>query len=252
MSPYDNPLQRINDVSAYFKDKSDGSKVFIGESLELRIPRCFTKHNMLIIGDEIITLGIMDMIIDDKFHTGLNILGQITIKPSQIDQMTYQGIEYVVLHLKNGDTFMTSTTILQSQQVVYVLWVEFFTSGNLPYFINYEGALSIFKHVVEMTGSGIGVSRSVFEGIVAHIARDQDDISTKYRLTDMKKPMRLVALKSISMATENTSSKLIGAYFRDEGLTSALRREVDQQQPFENILRGISTSAYETKDDSVL
>jgi hypothetical protein len=252
MSPYDNPLEHIKDVSSYFKDIKDGSKVFIGQSLELRIPKSFSKHGMLLVGDEVTTLGIMDMIFDDKYHVGLNILGQITIRPSDMGQMTYNGVDYLVLHLKNGDTFMTTNTILQNQQVVYVLWVEFFTSGNNPYWMDYEATLSIFKHVVEMTGSGIGVSRSVFEGIVSHIARDPDDIAVKYRLTDMKKPMKLVALKSISMATENTSSKLIGAYFRDEGLTSALRREVDQQQPFENILRGISTSVYEPKDDAVL
>jgi hypothetical protein len=202
---------------------------------------------VLVIGDNVTTPGVMDMIIDDTYQTGLNLLASITITPSDMGNMSYDGVEYLVLRLKQGDVFMSSYRVIQDPNIVYVLWTEFVTNGGVPYWFTYDDFLKMFNHVRELTGSGIGVTRSVYEGIIAHIARDQDHLSTQYRQTDMKKPMRLVPLKSVSQAPTGTTARLNGAYFRDDGLTAALRYEVDQQQPFENILRGLPPISQEDR-----
>lgn len=230
----------ITDVQAYFKtNPEDFSMTFMGESLELRIPRKFEQHGALLIGDTVTTLGVMDMIINDTYQVGLNLLASITIEPSDMGKMTYGGIEYVTLHLKKGDKFMTSYRVIQDTHVVYVIWTEFITNGNVPYWFDYDGLLKIFDHVRELTGAGIGVSRSVYEGIIAHISRDRDNLSKQYRLTEMRKPYRLVALKSVSQAPTGTIARLNGSYFTSDGLTSSLRYQVDQRQPFEDLLRGL-------------
>jgi hypothetical protein len=224
---------------------------FIGESLELRIPRGFERYGAMTIGEDVTTIGTMDMIIDGKYQCYLNILAQITIVPSEITNMTYKGVDYICLHLKSGDTFMTSYRVIQNSNIVYAIWTEWITGGKVPYALDYEGLLKLFEHVRELTGSGIGVSRSVYEGIISHICRDKDDVMKPYRLTDMKKPMQLIALKSISTATTGTVAKINGA-FLDQGLTAALLYEVDQQQPFENILRGIPASEMQHPDNATM
>lgn len=253
MSPYAKELKPLTDISPYFrKDEKTFSMVFIGETLELRIPRKFASHGVLTIGEQVTTPGIFDMIIDDTYHAGLNLLASITIEPTDMGDMTYKGLNYLVLKLKKGDVFMTSYRVLQDQGLVYVLWTEFITNGGLPYFLsNYDDLLKLFDHVRELTGAGIGVSRSVYEGIIAHISRDATKIATQYRLTDMTKPMKLVALKSVSDAPTSTIARLNGSYFRNEGLTSALRHQVDEQQPFENILRGLSSAVDQPGDFDV-
>lgn len=246
-SPYPHEMKPISDISPYFrKDEKDFSMTFIGESLELRIPSRFSQYGALIISDVVTTIGVMDMIIDDTYQTGMNLLATITIEPTDMGRMTYEGVDYVVLKLKSGDKFMTSYRVVQDPKIVYVLWTEFITSGSPIYTLDYDGLLKLFDNVRELTGSGIGVSRSVYEGIIAHIARDKDHLTTQYRLTDMTKPMKLVALKSVSQAPTGTIARLNGSYFRDDGLTSALRFQVDQQQPFENLLRGLPSSLDET------
>jgi hypothetical protein len=254
MSPYNHPLEPLTDFAQYLrKNTKDFSMTFLGESLELRIPLSFRSHGVLVISDTgVTTPGIMDMIIDDKYHVALNILGSITIVPTDISQMTYNGIEYLVLKLKKGDTFMTSYRVLQDQHIVYVLWTEWITAGKLGYWIDYKAALSIFENVVELTGSGIGVSRSVYEAIIAHLARDPNNPSVQYRRTDMTKPMRLVPLKSVSLAPSGTIARLNGSYFADDGLTSALRYQVDQKQPFENLLRGVPSTVTQRPSDSAI
>lgn len=238
MSPYANILESLTSIAPYFKDHSDGSKTFIGDSLEIRIPAGFAKYGMLTVGEFVTTLGLCDLIINNKYHVGLNILGTISIFPTDVGKFSYAGIDYVTLTLKTNDVFISNTRIIQDSNVSYVIWSEFITAGKCPYFLNYQNLLGIFAHVRELTGQGIGVSRSVFEGIIAHISRDRNNISTQYRLTDMSKAFKLIALKSISQGPTGTIARLNGAYASD-GLTSALRYEVDQQQPFENILRGL-------------
>ena len=247
MSPYIHPLTKITDIDQYFrKDPKNFSMTFIGESLEVRIPQRFQTYGLLSIGDSTTTLGVMDLIIDDKYHAGLNILASITIEQSDISQMTYKNIDYIVLKLKTNDVFMTSYRVIQDPGVVYALWTDMITSGNIYYwFWEYSDLLKLFENARELTGQGIGVSRSVFEGIIAHLARDNRQQSLQYRLTDMKRPMKFVALNSVSGAPTSTIARLNGSYFRNEGLTSALRYQVDQPQPFENILRGLVDSPLE-------
>jgi hypothetical protein len=253
MSPYADPVTKITDVSPYFEKKPDGSMVFIGKTLEARIPRKFSRHGMLTIGDgSVSTLGVMDLIIDGKYQTGLNLLTIVTIEPSDISYMTYDGLEYVVLKLETNDTFLTSTRVIRSQKVVFVLWDEFITRGGAGYWFDYDALLKLFEHVQELTGGGIGVSRSAYEGVVAHIARVPGDLTKQYRRTDMSGPMKLIPLKSISLATTGTIARLNGSYFRDEGTVAALAHDVTQVQPFEQLMRGISSSAVEGPDRAIL
>lgn len=253
MGPYSTDVRPIKDVAHYFrKDEKTTSLVFIGKKLEVRIPINFKKYGALTVTDVVTTIGVCDLIFDDEYQVGLNILAQITIEPSDIKTMTYKGVGYQVLTLKEGDKFMSSYRVVQDTHVVYVLWSEFITDGRVGYWYKYDDLLKIFRHAVELTGSGIGVSQSVFSGIIGHLARDNYKISVQYRLTDMKKPMRLVALNSISMASSSTIARLNGSYFRDAGLTSALRFEVDQPQPFENILRGLRVLPSEDRRDETM
>jgi hypothetical protein len=212
----------------------------------------FQAYDALTIGDTVTTPGVMDMIFDNKYHVGLNLLASFTIVPSDMGRMTYNNIEYLVLHLKEGDVFMTSYRVIQDPHIVYVLWSEFVTQGKVPYFFQYQDMLRLFAHARELTGQGIGVSASVFEGIIAHLSRDRDKISIQYRLTDQTKPFKMVALNSVSQAPTSTIARINGSYFRDQGMTSALRWQVDETQPFENILRGLPAHLHEEPEGTPL
>lgn len=252
MGAYTKPLTPIKDIMKYFRKGNDGSLTFIGKTLELRIPLKFKTYGALEQnGDSVITIGVMDMIFDDTYRAGLNILASITIEPDEISTMAYKGIDYLVLKLNEGSKFAQFTRVIQDNHVVYVLWSEFVTAGNLPYWFDYPATLALFANARSLTGSGIGVSRSVFEGIIAHIARDKDDLQKPYRLTSMKKPMELIALKSVSLAPTGTVARLNGSYMTSDGLTSALRYQVDEQQPFENILRGLSNVPPEDRSHAI-
>ena len=251
--PYMGPIEYISDITPYIrKNVKDQSMTFVGESLEIRIPRKFEQHGMLIVSNSVIAPGVFDMVINGKYAAALNLLAQITIHPTDISSMTYDGVDYVVLHLTHGDTFMESYNVVQNDKFIYVLWTEFINNGGLPYWFDYRALLRMFEHARELTGNGIGVSQSVYEGIIAHLSRNPDNISQQYRLTDMKGKMLLVAIKSVSQAPESTIARLNGSYFADDGLTSALIYKVEQNKPFEDLLRGVSTGAVQAPNEALI
>lgn len=238
-SPYVSPVTPIDDIMKYMRIDKSGVWYFTGKTLEIRIPKRFSVYNCLDIGDEVQTLGICDLIIDGQYQFPLNLLSIITIIPSDITSMTYKGVPYVVLHLQTNDVFMASSDVLKNDNVIFATWSDFINYGNTIYTLSYRGLSHLYDDVEETTGSGLGVGVSVYEVAIAFLARAQDNPLQPYRLTDMKTPVRWIALRSISLARTGTMSRLSGAYF-DIALTASLRYQISQKQPFEDILRGVS------------
>ena len=238
-SPYAYPVESIKDIDRFFKfDPDKHTMTFIGNSLELRIPKRFETYGMLEVTETVTALAVLDMIIDEKWQCGLNLPAKIEIAPSVIGEMVYEENAYQVLHLEHGDQFIKHTQVIKDQSIIYALYVEFITRGKTIYTLDYVGLALLFDRVKQMTGSGIGVDRVLFEVIVSHLARDPDDIFKQYRYTDMSKPMHLVRLRSVSYAPTSTTARMLGSYF-DDGLNASLVHHEDKEQTFENILRGL-------------
>lgn len=238
-SPYATPVTPIDDIMQYMRIDKGGVWYFTGRTLEVRIPKRFSVYNCLDIGDEVQTVGICDLIVDGKYQFPLNLLAMITIIPSEITSMVYKGVPYVVLHLQTNDVFIASSDVIKNDAVIFATWSDFINYGNTIYTLSYRGLGLMYDDVREVTGSGIGVGRSVYEVAIAFLARAADNPLLPYRLTDMKTPPQNVALRSISLARTGTMSRLSGAYF-DIALTASLRYQVNTRQPFEDIARGVS------------
>lgn len=238
-SPYATPVTPIDDIMKYLRIEKDGAWYFTGRTLEIRIPKRFSVYNCLDIGDEVQTLAICDLIVDGQYQFPLNLLSIITIIPSDISSMVYEGVPYVVLHLQTNDVFMKSSDVLKNDASIFATWSDFINYGNTIYTLSYRGLGLMYSDVQETTGSGLGVGPSVYEAAVAFLARDKKDPLVPYRLTDMREPCRNVALRSISLARTGTMSRLSGSYF-DIALTASLRYPVETRQPFEDIVRGVS------------
>ena len=237
-SPYANPCVEIDDVSPFFvRDEKAGTETFIGETLEVRIPKRFEVYDLLTVSDTVTALGIMDLVINGRFHRGMVILNQLHMEPSEITEMVYDNVPYIVLHFAPGDVFIRNIDVVKEDRVIYAVYVEFISCGKPIYFLEYFKLGNLFDRAKPMTGSGIGVDRVVFELIVSHLARSPDDLYLPYRLTDMKEPMRLIPLKQVSHSTTSTTSRLVGSYHK-ETTAAALITDNTENYPLELILRG--------------
>lgn len=231
-------LEEIKNPSRFFKyDPKKKTQTFIGDHLEVRVLKRFEVYDLLNVTDVVETIGIMELVIDGKYHASMNILAKISIHPTEIGEIQIDDVPYLSLYLKHGDLFIANTQVVQNASIQYAVYVEFIARGKPLHTMNYDELALVFDRVKQMTGSKLGVDRVLFETVVSHLARDQDDLFLQYRYTPMNRPMRLIPIRSVSYAPTSTSSRINGSYF-DDGLTASLQNENREHMPFEDLMRG--------------
>lgn len=233
---YKHPLKKIKDLSKFIERQKDGSFIFLGESLEVRVPVRYRQYGLLEVTQNVETLGLMDLIIDDKYECTLNILAKVVLCPSESEETNIDDTPYLVMKFYKGDTFILHEDVIQDSSIIYAVYVEYITLGHRLYTVGYNELTMLFDRAKELTGKS--VDRLIMEFMVAHIGRNRKNLFEQYRYTDMKEDPVIIYLKSINLSPTSTSTRMMGAYDED-GLTSSLNTTVEKRQPFEDILRGI-------------
>lgn len=224
------------DLTKYFKHTAEKSVIFTGDTLEILIPKRYESYGCLEIQSTISTVGIFDMILNEKDHVGYFLPAHIVIEPSAIENIVLKDDAYVKATLHNGDVFIKSSIIIKTQQLAYVIFKEFVMLGNMPKFISYNDCAFLFDSVQKVCDLRFEANRVVFEIIWAHLAKDPHNIMVPYRLTKMDEPPNLIPLREVAHAAESTTSKLIGSYLGDS-INSALVNPTDKPSELEDILR---------------
>ena len=236
-TPYDKPYEHIKDIDQFF-DYNEKTKemIFTGDSLVVIVPKRYEVYNYLTIAETVKTLGVLDMIIDDKYHAGLLMLANIEIEPDDIAQIVIGELQYVTLTLSKGSRFICNTERIADGNIVYSIWREFINGGKLLYNIDYETLSTLFDQAKSMCDANLNVDHVIFEVIYSHLARDPENLSIQYRHTDMNNDFKLIPLTSVGYSTSSTTSRLLGSYFGN-ALNASLIQEVNVETPFENLLR---------------
>ncbi|MBO7714922.1 MAG: hypothetical protein J6S85_15245 [Methanobrevibacter sp.] len=234
--------KHIDKVDSYFKrDDKKRTITFVGKSLQVHIPKNFETYRLLEITDCVKALGLMTLIIDEKYWCSMNILAKLTMFPSRYEFVIIENNDYIKMDFEHGDIFIGDTQVVQETPIIYAVYSEFITRGKPLYSFTYNDFAKTFDNVKALTGSGLGVDRVIFELIVSHIARNEKDVFTQYRYTDMKDPPKFISLVNMSLAPTTTSSRMCGGYF-NEGLSASLLTTSKEEAPFENMIRGIPSA----------
>lgn len=216
--------------------KVNDTFIFTGKKMEVFIPRRYERYNLLSIGNEVKTLGIFEIKIDDNLSTGFLLPAVLTLEPSSIYTKTIEETDYLICQFVTGDKFISNSTLVKQSFIPYVLFLEFIALGRLPSFITYDIAATLFDLAKETCNVGFRTNHTVFEMIWSHLFRDANDLTTKYRHTNMKNPPEFIELKSVTYAAESTSAKLIGAYMSD-GVNAAIVNPANEKNDLEDLLR---------------
>jgi len=230
-------LTPISDITKFFRYEKEKSRlVFIGEDLNVLVPKRYSVYNLLIVEDTVRTLGIVGLEIDNRYSAALLLLSEIEMAPSEVTEVTIEDKQYLKLNFKKEDVFLVSTKEIQNSSITYSIFVEFITRGKLPYFLSYKNIAYLFDSALTMTSTNLDMDHVIFEIVYAHLHRDKDDITKFYRNTDMKKPPQSIPLRSVNFGPTSTTAKLLGSYF-DDGLTATLISHSDTRHDIEDYLR---------------
>ena len=216
----------------------DDTMIFDSELLECYVPTRYAADGVGLckIQDFVMCFGVFECVVNKKESFGLLLPCMLHMAPSETRRAKIDDIEYIVFEFQRGDKFLTTRTALREDFLAYAMYNEFVTMGRFPKFLKYSTTAFLFDTVEKICGVNLRTPHSVFEMIYAHLARDRNDLTKKYRHTDMKELPYFLGTKNVSVALDSTSSKLLGSYFND-GLNSALLNPVENQSPLEDLLR---------------
>ncbi len=208
-------------------------------TLEVRVPARYTNYGMLNVSDSVETIGLMDMIFDDKYRAGWHCLVTFKSSPSEIDAMTYNGMDYRILRYVRGDKFMISAQVMKNKNVVFAVYVEPITRGFIPYWMTIDDVNVLLDQSSYMCDSKLPIDHALLEAVYAHLMRNAENKFQRYRHTDMKGPMAFVGLRNVMYSPDSTTARLMGSYGFDQGLVASLVDQTDRRQLVEDLFRGV-------------
>lgn len=232
-------LQHITDISSYFR--VDGKQmIFIGDHLEVHIPKRYETYDLLSISDTLVTIGIMTLIIDHKVYTNLLILARIEMIPYQTEVTSHHGKDYVIATFDTESVFIKNRELIRLSNVAYAIYNEFINRGNILYSMSYTDLFTLFDRSKELCDIGFSANHAVFEVVYGYLSRTKDSIYTQFRHTEMQGDQyKAIPLADIAHASNNTMARLVGSYF-DAGLVASMLHQNDTIYPLEALVRGVS------------
>jgi len=224
------------DLKNIFQKDKNNTIRFNGNKLSVIIPKRYEIYGCLKIQQEVHTLGIFDLIINDKIEKGFFLPAIMIMIPNDIQMKNIDTESYYELTFEKGDIFMKTSYVVQNQALSYVIFKEFISVGKLPKFINYKNAPLMFNSLQEVTGAKLTANPVIYEIIFAYLYRDKKDIMKPYRLTNMKDEPLYIPLKDVAHSAISTTGRIVGSYLND-CITSVIVNESENNSEIEDILR---------------
>ena len=228
-------------VKGQLKKQADNT-VITNRGCKIYIPARFAERNLADLGVDNYIVGMFAMTVDDTYYSFCNINALIQITPDSVNKINIEGEDYLEFVFMKGSTVIKNTFLVMNDILVFRIYDEFMSKGNIPWYMNYEDAGKMFETAGKHGGTSVGSSPEVVEMLIATIFGDAKDrnislrtiINTREDL--ITKKFVTIPLRSVAYAASNTTNKLAGSYF-SVGLTSALVNPTERTEKIEAILR---------------
>lgn len=215
-------LKRNPDIiKSYFKKVKN--TVLLKEDVKVLFPERYINRDLAQISSTVDVMSIYAIVDNNKNYAIVNKLIMQNLAPYNITEITIDNIIYKELYFRKGDVFITNTNLVKTNTLIYNVFDEFFTKGNVPWFLNYNDLSDILIASKEYTGSDIGKNPIAVEILASLIARNPDDKTKFYRTVKNKKTVKpsYIGLNNIFYSFDNTGAKLVGGYF-GQGVPNAI------------------------------
>lgn len=226
-------------ILSYFKEVKN--TIITTQPIQIVFPARFIDLKLAKIDGLVDVVGYY-AILDDKGNYAVVIAPVIgKYSPDLISYVMIDNEKYACLSFKAGDTVVTNTTMLANDNFLFDLYTEFFTNGNIPWYMNYEDVSNIFLETSKYASSGIGNNPIVIEILTAIIARVKNNKRILYKDTlkskaDIySKPPSYIGVSNIHYSYDSTSSRIIGGYFKEGVINSVVDPETKTTRVADNL-----------------
>ncbi|MBE0438328.1 MAG: hypothetical protein IBX57_00980 [Gammaproteobacteria bacterium] len=227
-------------VHATLKDAGDRTITTTG--CRILIPARYKEQKLARMKEDTHILGVFAILLEDGTYGVSLAPAMIKTQPDKVLELKIDGVSYIELSYDKGSSVIANNDVVQDNTLLYNVWKEFIDGGHVPWFITYEDLGKLFSLAKYYTGTKLGANQQIIEMVVAVISRDSNKLNKQYRhsiekMSDViNNPPTTIKLTNVSYGATNTTSKLIGGYWK-EGLNSALLNPSDKVEPIEDLLR---------------
>lgn len=228
-------------VHACLHETPEGSLIAV-KPIRIQIPARFSERMLAYVGKDASICGICAFITNDGFYGVSLVNAMFNIKPSTTELVNIDGDSYYNFGFEAGDVVLEFTNLVKNDKLLFRIYDELMSKGNVPWYINYLEMGALFDTAKKHAGASIGEEQEVTQLLASMLARDSTDRRLYYRqaiksMDDLKikKPV-FISLRSIQFSATNTVDKLAGSY-SSTGLTSALVSPTTRVENIDNILR---------------
>jgi len=225
----------LNDGKYFKRDKVTNKVYFIGTKLEIFVSVRFENYKCLKTDNDLTTLALFDMIIDDKIEDAFFLPAVITMEPSSMKTVTVGDNKFIKATFQYGDCFIANTVVSKTTDFGYVIFYELINSGNRSKHLTYDKIAKIFDILGNVCDVKAQTNRKTAELLMSWIYRDKKNLSIFYRQTDMKEPPQELMFKDTAHAAISATGKLIGNYWDDSIRSAIVNPATDLSDVEENL-----------------
>lgn len=212
------------------------------DNIKIIFPENYVGTPLCHMGDVIKIVAIYGLVVDDKYYAVSKACALMVTEPSAINIINIDGKKYVEFSYLPGDKVIKNQNLVRTSTLVYRIYSHFVVSGNYPWYFD-EADVAFLLDTAESHGNAkLRANTSLLELLAAVVSRQKENKTLFFRHNprlaepgNTEKPY-WIQLRSVSLGTTNTASKVLGNYF-GEGLTSALTTRSTAHESIESLLR---------------
>jgi len=216
--------------------KKVGDSLIVTKNLRVIYPDRYNNIGLSILGSTVRIISIFAIVDDNGNYAVANLPIFLDLTPTNVSEIAVGANINKVLHFEEGSVYTENSNLVIDDRFLYDIFNEFYIGGKIPWFMNYDDAISMLARTNKYAGSTLGDNPITMEILGAVIARFNKDKKVFYRQTDMKQNPDFVGLMNIYFTFDNTVSKIAGSYM-SQGITSAIINKEDETTKIEEVLR---------------
>lgn len=222
--------------------KNPTGQVLCKKNCKIQVPVRFSEVGLGEIGMTVFTYGLFALILESGEYSVLNVNSILELNPYKITMVTIDDVDYHEFHFDAGQVVIKTSSLIQSNTLIYNVMDEFIFKGKIPWYVGYEDVGKLLDTAKYHADSDVGQNPEVMEFIASMITRSAEDrtkyirsVAETYEDFDVKN-ISYVPLKSVLWSVNNTVNKIAGSYF-SEGVVSALVNPSHSTEQVERLLR---------------
>lgn len=210
-----------------------GDRLVANKPVSIIVPARFVDKNFLVMGEETQVLGLFLYVLGDKSYAYSNAPAMVSIDPDDMKDIILDDEPCIQFFFEKGSTVFKTVHLIQSDKLLYYIYREFVSMGNVPRYMDYLTFSRIFENATYFTGVKLASTITITHLLISLVARNPKNKQEYFRTVGDGKNYNTVAyegVRSVAYGANNDVARMIGGHFADKMVTAMITENKETQE----------------------